>query len=181
MIKPNESILLIVDMQERIFNQVLNKEKLLSKIKQLAKGCSVLGLESIVTEQYPDKLGKTTPKLGEYISGVTVCKRCFSCLADNNFKNLMNSKLNHKIIICGIESHICIQQTALDLKEVGFTVLVAVDAISARNSIDHEISIRRMEQAGIIITTVESILFELCHSSESKHFKLISSIIKGDN
>jgi hypothetical protein len=147
-------------------------------IRRLLDGAKILGVPAVATEQYPQGLGGTLPLLRERIAGDIPEKLHFSCGACGElFASLADQNI-HKLLLCGIEAHVCVQQTALDLIAAGFRVYLAVDAIGARGEIDKEIALRRMESSGATLTTTESALFEWCEKSGTPQFKAISQLVR---
>ena len=176
-IRENNAII-IMDAQEKIVNPIKNKIKILGNIKTLLTAYEILGEHIYISEQIPKKLGKTVPDLIPKKSYKLFEKASFSLGYDSNCKNdLTNNKIKN-LIVCGFETHICIQQSVLDFLNSKFKVYIVADAMSSRNNIDHEIGLKRMIKEGAVIATTESIIFELCETSSRKEFKSISNIIK---
>ena len=176
----DDTIAVIVDIQEKLFPHIYDNEKLLSNCLKLISGLQVLEIPMIITEQYTKGLGftlegiKTT--LGETYKPIE--KMDFSCCGSTEFLNTIESFDKQNVILLGIESHVCVLQTALDLLENGFNPIVIQDCVSSRNINDKNVAINRMNQEGCIISTYESILLELCRKSGTDSFKKISKIIK---
>ena len=176
-ISPKVNALIIVDIQEKIINPVFNKDSITKNIKKLIDAYQILEENIFVSEQNPLKLGKTIPELLPKGGFNKIEKMEFSLANTSEFlKELKNKKITN-LIICGIETHICIQQTVLDCLQKGLEVILVSDAMSSRNRVDHQIALQRMIQKGAIITTTESIIFELCKTAERKEFKDIRNII----
>ena len=172
-----DSALLVVDAQEKLLAAIPGRERIVWNIRRLLDAAAALGVPFAATEQYPDRLSPTVPELKERI-GPAPDKLCFSaCVCGDIFEEW--SKVNRsRVLVCGIESHVCILQTALDLVAAGFDTYVAVDAVGARYAIDHETALRRMESAGVILTTTETAMFEWCRTAEAPEFKQISALAK---
>ena len=169
--------LIIIDIQEKIIRPIFNKDSIIKNIKKLINAYQILEENIFVSEQNPSKLGTTIPELSPKARFIKIEKMDFSLGNIQKFlKELENKKITN-LIICGIETHICIQQTVLDSLEGGFEVFVVSDAMSSRNKIDHEVALNRMIQRGANITTTESIIFELCKTADRKEFKEIRNII----
>ena len=169
--------LLIIDLQEKIIRPIFNKDSIIKNIKKLINAYQILEENIFVSEQNPRKLGTTIPELLPKARFKKIEKMEFSLANIQEFlKELENKKVTN-LIICGIETHICVQQTVLDILQKGFEVILISDAMSSRNRVDHEIALQRMIQMGAIITTTESIIFELCKTADRKEFKEIRNII----
>ena len=176
-ILPKVNALLIIDIQEKIINPIFNKDSITKNIKKLINAYQILEENIFVSEQNPLKLGATIPQLLPKTGFKKIEKMEFSLANVKEFlKELENNKINN-LIVCGIETHICIQQTVLDCLQKGFEVILISDAMSSRNKIDHEIALQRMIQGGAVLTTTESIIFELCKTANRKEFKEIRNII----
>jgi nicotinamidase-related amidase len=175
----DSSALLIIDIQDRILNVMQEHEKLITNTLKLIRGFKVLNLPIFYTEQYPKGLGPTTGKLLEELEGLSpVQKMSFSCQGAGNFFERLHDNNITQVVIAGIESHVCVQQTVLDLLANDFQVNVAADSVSSRSTLDCNIALERMRAHGAEITTAESVLFELLVTSETEEFKVISKIVK---
>ena len=169
--------LLIIDIQEKIIRPIFNKDSIIKNIKKLVNAYQILEENIFISEQNPLKLGRTIPELLPKAGFKKIEKMSFSLANTEDFlKELKNKKITN-LIVCGIETHICIQQTVLDCLEKGFEVILISDAMGSRNRADHEIALQRMTQSGAFITTTESIIFELCKTADRKEFKEIRNII----
>ncbi len=170
---------LVIDIQERLFPVMWEKEKLLKNCQTLIQGLNELGLPVLVTQQYTKGLGETVEGIKSVLSDFQfIEKREFSC-CDEPAVNLKLAELQTKnVIICGIESHVCVLQTAIDLKEAGYHPVVVMDCVSSRVPESIEIAKERFRFEGIMMTSVESILFELTRSSAAPEFKAISKLVK---
>lgn len=178
-IKKENTTGLVIDIQERLSPAMWEKEKFLKNCQTLIQGLNELTVPLVVTQQYTKGLGETAPEIKsvlpkfEYIE-----KREFSC-CDEPAVNAKLAELQTKnVIICGIESHVCVLQTAIDLKEAGFNPVVVMDCVSSRVPESVELAKERFRFEGIMMASVESILFELTRSSASPKFKAISKLVK---
>ena len=170
---------LIIDIQKRIFDVMNNKNIVEENTIKLIKGAKSLNIPIYYTEQYPEGLGETLDSIKKEINdSEAIQKISFSCYGAGDLFNELKSKELSQIIVCGIESHVCVQQTVLDLVANGFQVNLAADAVSSRKKIDYKTSLRRMQFIGVQLTTVESILFELLDVCGTPQFKEILKIIK---
>lgn len=178
-IKRELSQALVIDIQEKLLPHVQENESVLYNNEILIKGLNLLGVPITFSEQYPNGLGQTVYDLKKILNDdLKFEKRSFSCFGESKLENHILSYNKRVLIISGLESHVCVLQTVLDSIELGLLPVVVVDCIGSRNSLDHQIAISRLERAGAILTTHESLLFELCQTSDNKFFKEISSLIK---
>ena len=175
---PKKNALLIIDIQEKIIAPIYNKDSIIENIQKLLEAYQILDKNIFVSEQNPLKLGKTIPNLLPKVSFNKIQKMDFSIATSTVLIDELNKKQITNLIVCGFETHICIQQSVLELLLKGYEVYVISDAIGSRNNLDHQISLQRMLHKGAIITTTESIIFEICKTSDRKEFKEIRNIIK---
>jgi nicotinamidase-related amidase len=172
-----ESALLVVDAQEKLLNVVPGRARIEWNIRRLLDAAAALEVPAAATEQYPEKLGRFPAALAERLPKPT-SKLTFSGAACCPCFDAWRADLRHRILICGIETHVCVAQTAFDLSAAGWTVYVAADAVGTRHAIDHETALRRMESAGIVLTTTEAAMFEWCRVAGTQEFKIISALAK---
>jgi len=175
------SALLVVDMQGRILAAIENRARPTWNIRRLIDGAGLFDVPVSVTEQYPERLGGTTEELTDNVSPAlppALPKRRFSCLECGELVDEWREAGRFQIVVCGIETHVCVQQTVLDLLSESFQVQVVADAVTARGQMDHDISLRRMESAGATLTTTEAALFEWCGDSRDPQFKKLSALIQ---
>jgi len=178
-LRRNETALLIIDVQDKIFRVMLNPEIIIKNTIKLIEGFKILDIPIFVTEQYPKGLGETEYRIKESLKDIIpIHKLSFSCSGAGELFNAFKNKNIKQVAVAGIESHVCVQQTALDLIANGFQVSLAADACSSRKESDYNISLERMSSAGVIVTTTEAILFELLNVCGTEEFKKISKIIK---
>lgn len=175
----NRTALLVIDVQEKILRVMKNSEQLTENINKLINGFKILKLPVFYTEQYPKGLGPTAEIILQNLQPEeAIQKLTFSCYgAENLFLTLREKKLD-QIVVCGIESHVCVMQTVLDLLANGFQVNVPIDAISSRKDADYNAALMRFSDEGAIITSTESVLFELLEECRSDEFKQISKLVK---
>jgi nicotinamidase-related amidase len=170
---------LIIDIQERLFPAMLEKELLLKNTMILIQGLMELKLPLVITQQYTKGLGETIPEIKSVIPEFSfIEKRDFSCCDEPLVMEKLKELNAKNIIICGIESHVCVLQTAVDLKESGFNPIVVMDCVSSRTKENIEMAKERFRYEGIMMTSYESILFELTRSSAAPEFKAISKLVK---
>jgi nicotinamidase-related amidase len=179
MLEISDTILLVIDVQEKLFRVMHNKDDLLSNLQKIIRGMDVLEVPVIVTEQYPQGLGPTLTDISSLVTEFRpISKICFSCWQNDEFKNKL-LRLNRKqILLSGIEGHICVYQTAGELIRNGYQVHVVTDTISSRTPINYQLSLDIMQQAGARLTSTETVLFELLKIAQGEKFKKISQIVK---
>tara|TARA_B100000214_G_scaffold372062_1_gene349602 strand:+ start:249 stop:857 length:609 start_codon:yes stop_codon:yes gene_type:complete len=178
LIKEDETLLLILDMQEKLINNIKDNQKIIFNIRRLIDTCNLLNINVALTEQNPLKLGKTIKSILENNEYPNFEKMEFSCLKNESFINFINEKNFQNIIICGIESHICVLQTAIELLGEGINILIPRDCIGSRHELDNQTAFLRLVQSGAIASTAESLICELCKTSSRKEFREISKILK---
>ncbi len=170
---------LVIDIQERLFPVMWEKEKLLKNCQLLIKGLNELDIPVTVTQQYSRGLGETVEGIkSAFPEFHFIEKREFSCCDEPSVSEILNELKAKNVILCGIESHVCVLQTAIDLKENGFNPVVVIDCISSRSPESIKWAVERFRFEHILMTSVESILFELTRSSKAPEFKAISNLVK---
>ena len=179
LLSTGKSALLIIDIQERILPVIHDYNTVVENTVKLIKGFKVLGLPIFHTEQYPKGLGPTVNTIKDELeNNEAIQKLSFSCSGAGELFNELTKKGLSQLSVCGIESHVCVQQTVLDMLANDFQVNVAADAVSSRKKIDYEIALFRMAKCGAEVTTSEAILFELLNVCGTDEFKHISQIVK---
>ncbi len=179
LLKTENTCLLIIDIQKRILPVIKDHELVVENTLKLIKGFKAMSLPIYYTEQYPKGLGPTEEQIVNELDGIELIeKMTFSCSGADKLFNILNTKNHSQIVVCGIESHVCVQQTVLDLIENGFQVNVAADAVSSRKEKDYNFALSRMRDHGAEVTTTESILFELLNVCGTDVFKQVSKIVK---
>ena len=176
----SESIIVFIDMQEKLVNAMPEDIAFtMSRQQKLLNSAVHLNLPVIITEQYPRGLGNTVHSLKECFSSdwAVVEKNTFSCMGSDEFKDKLKDSGKKSVVICGIETHVCVLQTALDCIRAGYRVIVLRDAVCSRNCIDRETAFLTMENAGVFFMTVESFLFMILEDSKHPEFKKISKIL----
>jgi nicotinamidase-related amidase len=168
--------LLVIDVQEKLLNAIFNKDIVEKKAKILVKVAEVLGIPITVTEQYPQGLGETISEIKENATIFT--KNSFNALEDKDLLNVIKNHNRNKIIIFGIETHICVHQTVENLIEQGFEVTVIADACGSRSEIEYQSALNFMNGKGANVKTTEMVVFELLKTAKHPHFKEIQALIK---
>ena len=177
---PETAALVMVDIQERLFAAVPDLAPMLPKVKMLLKAAAELQLPTLVTEQYPRGLGSTIPEIKELLrpEWPVFEKTDFSCWGVEGFRHELAAKKAQTVILMGIESHVCVQQTAFDLLAQGFEVVLVADAVASRNAYDRQTAIDLMRASGIRVTTAEAVVFALLRTAKHPSFKAISALVK---
>ncbi len=175
----DNTVLLLIDFQERLFPVMHDKEKLLNNVVKLVKGANVLEIPIIVTEQYPKGLGPTIPEIKILIPNFkAVEKTCFSCCDEPAFSEALGVLKRKQVLVAGIEAHICVYQTAVALARAGYQVEVASDCVASRDPENKMVTLFKLRAGGISPTTTEMSLFELLKVAKGDKFKQISAIVK---
>ncbi len=177
LMSPGDTALLIVDVQEKLMPLIHGHIRITWNLRRLLDGAEALGVTALATEQYPQGLGPTIAELAGRL-GEIPSKMTFSCCGCEPFVARLESLGVSKVLVAGIEAHVCIQQTVLDLLAGGYRVYLPVDAVGSRYSIDYETALRRMDSSGATLTTTESALFEWCQASGTPQFKKISALVR---
>ena len=178
-IKAEDCVFVQVDVQEKLFPHISNKEELEKNLLILVKGLKLHNIPIIVNEQYKKGIGETIPSLKELTDSYPHFeKTTFSCCGNEDGLAAIKTTGKKFVILAGIETHVCVLQTALDLLEEGLQPVLVTDCVNSRKEKDKEMAIMRLVQAGVIPTTYESLLFELTVNAKNPCFKEISSLVK---
>jgi len=169
--------LLVVDMQDKLLALIPDHDRVIARCVALIRGARALGLPVWATEQYPRGLGPSTAAIAELIPERPAKTTFHCCGVPQLLEQLYGRSIRH-VTVAGIEAHVCVAQTALELLDLGFRVQVPADAVASRRSIDWEFALRRLERAGAVVSTTESVLFEWTERSDRPEFKAISELIK---
>ena len=173
------SQVIFIDIQDKLVDVMPKSEmkKVMDASTILIQAAKILEVPCLYTEQYPKGLGSTVKELKSLLPNAPIEKKAFSCLDEPHFKSHL-VKSRPQIILCGLETHICILQTALALKSSGKEVFVVEDAILSRSNLNHQNAIHRLRSEGVVITNVESVVFEWLRVAEGDHFKAVVKLIK---
>lgn len=175
----DDTAAVVVDIQERLLPHIYQWEQTLQNCLKLIEGLQVLSVPLVVTQQYTKGLGATDPSIVKKIAEFRhIEKNSFSCLGEPAFMEKLSLLRKKNIILCGIESHVCVLQTCLDLIDAGYLPVVVEDCVSSRKPADKATAIERMRQEGARIATLESLLFELTECAGTETFKSISKLVK---
>ena len=183
-LKPEDCVLVNIDYQDRLMPHMFNKDELTQRAVTLIKGIKLFDIPIITTQQYTKGLGYTDRAISAAIGYDNpeelpyIEKRSFSAFDCTEFKDKLEAEKRSNVIICGIEGHVCVTQTIVDLKAAGFTPVPVTDCISSRKKDDYESGLRRWAYEGAMLTCVETLLFELCRYSDAPVFKEISALVK---
>lgn len=172
----NDTGLLVIDIQTKLMDKMADRDGVVANVARLIEGAKILGMAVQATEQYPKGIGPTVPELAERLPARPE-KLTFSCCGLPEVAEQFRSRGVQKVLLAGIETHVCVQQTALDLLAQGFRVYVAADAVASRKDLDRELSLRRMDRAGAVLTTTEAALFEWTERAGTPEFKQISRLV----
>jgi nicotinamidase-related amidase len=173
------SIGLVIDIQERLVPVMEENEQFVENCSKLIQGLQILGLPILLTQQYTKGLGETIDEIKALIPDFQyIEKKDFSCLDEPVFAEKLALSGAKNVIICGIESHVCVLQTAIDLKAAGYTPVVVLDCVSSRSFDNVDLAAERFRYEGIMMTSMESVLFELTRSAGASGFKEISKLVK---
>jgi nicotinamidase-related amidase len=174
-----KTVLIVIDVQERLFPVIYQKENLISNLQKLIKGIQTLEIPIMVTEQYPQGLGPTIPEIASLLTDVSpVPKTSFSCCGDEKFLQALCSLHRKRVLVCGMESHVCVYQTVSDLITAGYETYVVTDAISSRTPENRQIGFDMMGRCGAYLTSTEAVLFELLRVAGGEKFRKIRDIVK---
>ena len=176
-----DSLVVVMDVQQKLTSAMPTeaKENVIEKIKTLLTIANTLSIPIIVTEQYPDGLGHTVPALNEQLTSLVAVieKTSFSAFDALGFAELIDQSGRKQIVLVGMEAHICILQTALALQKAGFRVFVVEDAVISRTKTNQDNGLRRLRDAGVIVTNVESVFFEWLGDASRAEFKVLAKLI----
>jgi nicotinamidase-related amidase len=179
MLQLDSTVLVVIDVQDKLFRVMPEREALAASLRKLVRGAQVLGVPVILTEQNPKGLGPTIAELADLMPGIQpIPKFSFSCCGEERFRRELEALGRRQVLLAGIELHICVYQTALDLLASGYEVQVVADCVTTRLLENREIGLMRLRDAGVSLTTAEMALFELLKTAEGDVFKEISRIVK---
>lgn len=179
MLHLDQSVLVLIDLQGRLAQLMHGREALFDNVQRLIRGAQALGLPILWLEQYPQGLGPTIPEVAGLLTGLTpIPKTCFSACGNETFLAQLASLERSQVLLAGIEAHVCVYQTALDLLAGKYEVQVVTDAVSSRTAANAELGRHRMHAAGARLTSVEMALFELLRTADAPAFKAIARLVK---
>jgi nicotinamidase-related amidase len=170
--------LLVVDMQDKLLAAMADRDAVVASVVRMVRGASILKIPTWASEQYPRGLGTTAAPIAELIPERPT-KLSFQCCAVPQLLEQLYGRLIRHVTVVGLEAHVCVSQTVLELLDLGFRVQVPADAVASRRPLDREVSLRRLEAAGAVISTAEAVLFEWLETADRPEFKAISELVKG--
>jgi nicotinamidase-related amidase len=176
-----QTLLLVIDLQTKLLPLIPNHDRLVSQVCRLIRGAAIFDVPVVATEQYPQGIGHTDPAVAAELhsAGAKTCqKMAFSVCGDAALREFLNRIDRPQIVVCGIEAHVCVLQTGLDLLAQDYGVFVCADAVGSRHPRDADLGLGRLRQAGAVIATIESVLFELCEECGTERFKRMLELIK---
>lgn len=178
-IEREASVLLVIDIQEKLLPTMFEKERVVRNTILLIRGMQIMGRPVVLTEQYPKGIGPTVPELAAILRGARRLEKIsFSAVNAEGFDEALLNTGATDVVLCGIESHVCVAQTCLDLLERGLRVFVVADAVSSRTSDNWRVGVERMRSAGAVIVSAEMILFELLERAGTREFKEVLALVK---
>ena len=171
------SALLVIDVQAKLMDRIDDRESILRNVVTAIQAARLLDIPALATEQYPSGLGSSVPEVAALIEH-RPAKTTFHCCSSGEILEQLHARGIRKVTLVGIEAHVCVAQTALELLTLGFRVQVLADAVSSRHPSDRDIALRRLEFAGAVVSTTEAALFEWTESADHPVFKSISALVK---
>jgi nicotinamidase-related amidase len=176
---PDDSVLVVVDVQGRLARLMHESDAMIHAQRVLIEACRLLEIPVVWAEQLPDKLGATVDELQESLTGLTPCaKSSFGCMGDAAIRERIKDSGRKQVLLCGIETHVCVWQTAAALLHDDFSVHLIADATSSRSEFNRDIGFRRMERAGVHLSSVEMVLFELMVDATHPRFRDVTRLLK---
>jgi len=178
-LEKNRTALLLIDVQDRFRERIHEMDEVIKGCSRLLRFYERLGMPTVATEHYTKGLGKTVPELAELVSGWSPLEKItFSCDGDAAFQAALQGTGRDQIVLCGIETHVCVYQTARDLRARGLHVTVAADATSSQSPQNRELGLQRLRDLGIAVMGVEMILFEILREARTPDFKAVADLLK---
>ena len=175
-LRPENSVLVVIDIQDKLLAKIPTADSLVSSAGFLLDVAKLLEVPIRATEQYPQGLGPTTAEIARRLTEVAE-KTAFSCCCAGTFLEELEMLQRPNVVLVGMETHVCIMQTALDLLEAGLNVYLPADALGSRAPLDHALGLHRMDRAGGVLTTAEAVAFEWLRDSSHPQFKAVSKLV----
>ena len=177
----DRAMVLVIDVQSKLLPFIEDNDEVLAGVEFLLRGAAIFDLPVLATEQYPKGIGPTVPSVADLLRERDVAvlvKSTFSACGDEPVRQALRDIDRPQTIVCGIEAHVCVQQTVLDLLSLGHQVFVCADAVGSRRGLDLDLALSRMQREGAVLTTAEALLFELCVDCTSSRFKQLLELVK---
>ena len=181
-LEPDQCALIVVDIQEKLLPPIWEKDRLIRNAQLLTRLAGILKIPALVTTQYAKGLGKTVPEIAQLLPGTpTIDKLMFSCFGSEAFCGLLKRLPGQRttVLLCGMETHICVMQTALGALREGYLVHIAADAVSSRTELNWRLGLNRMQAAGAVLSSTEMMIYEMLRQSGAPAFKELLPFLKG--
>lgn len=179
LVRRDDALVVLIDMQSRLADIMPRRDAVVSTSVLLARCAAVLGVPVVVTRQYPQGLGETVPEIREAVGEHdAIDKVHFSCPAEPAFRDVLGASGRRQVVLAGMETHICVLQTALALRDQGYEVYVVADATCSRRDADHVVALDRLRAAGVCVTTAESVIYEALGQAATAEFKAVLEVVK---
>ena len=175
--RAESSVLVVIDIQDKLLAKVPAAAALVRNAAFLLDAAAALAVPARATEQYPKGLGPTTAELARRLPAPIPAKTAFSCCGADTFLEELEMLRRPNVVLVGMETHVCVAHTALDLLHAGLHVFLPIDALASRGALDHDTALRRLEQAGAVLTTAEAVAFEWMGGASHPQFKAVSKLI----
>ena len=176
----NRSVLVVIDIQERLFPHVFQNRQMLVRVELLLEAARVMQIPVLLTEQYPKGLGRTIEEISKAIPDTAPLEKMdFSCVPAPGFREALKFYHRDQILLAGIETHVCVTQTALDLASQGESVFVVADATASRRELDAQLALERLSRSGLTVVTAESVVFEWLRRAGTDEFRAMQLKLKG--
>lgn len=172
-----ESVVLVVDVQDKLLAAMPAAKSLVASVGFVLDVANLLAIPALATEQYPKGLGPTNADIARRLPPNPLAKTAFSCCGAPGLYGALKMLDKPSVVLVGMEAHVCVAQTALDLLEHGFAVFLPVDAVASRFAVDSETALRRLDRAGAILTTAEAVAFEWMRDASHPNFKAVSKLV----
>lgn len=173
----DDALLVVVDMQEPFLRGIHNPKPLLDNVRLLVQAANILQVPVLATTQYAARMGSVIPELSSLLP-LPQDKLCFSCAGQSDFMQALRNTQRRQVLLCGVETHICVSQTALDLTAQGFQVHVAADAVSSRSLEKHKLGMERLRDSSVLPCAAEAAVYELLSEAGTPEFKSVLALIK---
>ena len=181
-LRREDTLLVVVDMQEPFLRGIHERERLLQNARLLVQAVGILSVPLATTVQYAERMGSLVPEIADVLPKENVAepldKISFSCVGSAEFKAALTEAGRQQILLCGVETHICVSQTALDLTHLGYQVHVAADAVSSRSLEKHKLGMERMRDSAVLPCAAEAAVYELLGAAGTPEFKAILQLVK---